>query len=84
MPGEPAQQLDILEPDSQAGLAGTPVTQAELIGNFHYRPDLASYQNLQQQFEALRLQRDAIDAIPSHQEISGKGIAYADFSTLQW
>ena len=63
-----------MECDRSASLAFTRVPATEVEGDFQRRPDICPHQNLQEKFEALRLERKSVDCFSAHDEITRHGI----------
>src|SRR4029079_2723114 len=72
--GKFPEQTEILQSNSYASLAFAGVTAPELERDFYRAANPALDQNFQQDFEAFRLQFEAVDALPPHHEESRQRI----------
>jgi len=81
--GQLSQQLQIIKGNRSPGLALAGMPDAELKGNFPGRPNSSTYQDLQQQFEALGLKAEASNCSSTNDKKARHRIFDSQISSLQ-
>ena len=83
MPPKASQQENVVQTLFDPSFAGARFPLAKGKRNFYSRPHFAAHQDLQQNLEAMRLNRDISNTNPPHEKESRHRILNANFRFLQ-